>query len=264
MAQPNWSDLMPRVISGVVMVVVGLLLIWAGGMWFAAGIALIAGGMVWELCSMIAPYNKTRALEMGGVATLCLVAAIFLPGGFALPLLLIPSMIGLSLIPQRRSMFLLYCAAILLASYGMVRLRMDQGALWLGWLIAVVVVTDVAGYFAGRMIGGPKFWPKVSPKKTWSGTIAGWVGAAVVGIIFVLWQGESWSIVGVSIAISMASQMGDIAESAIKRRVGIKDSSNLIPGHGGLMDRFDGMLGASLMLLLTGPWTGLFYIIPRQ
>ena len=118
------------------------------------------------------------------------------------------------------------------------------------WLLVVVVVVDVAGYFAGKVFGGPKFWPKVSPKKTWSGTAAGWVGAAVVGLCYMIFAGGGVVAITVSIAAAMAAQMGDIAESAIKRKVGVKDSSNLIPGHGGLLDRFDGMLGAALLLLI--------------
>jgi phosphatidate cytidylyltransferase len=120
------------------------------------------------------------------------------------------------------------------------------------WLVVVVVATDVLGYFAGRMIGGPKFWPRVSPKKTWAGTLFGWLGAALVGLGFMLYTGVGAGLIGVSVAVSMASQMGDIAESAIKRKMDVKDSSSLIPGHGGLLDRFDGMLGASLFLLLIG------------
>ena len=116
--------------------------------------------------------------------------------------------------------------------------------------------TDVFGYFAGRTFGGPKFWPSVSPKKTWSGTAAGWVGAGLVGLLFSINTGVGLQLIGISIAISMASQMGDIAESGLKRKMGVKDSSNLIPGHGGLMDRFDGMLGASVFLLIMGQFIG--------
>ena len=123
-------------------------------------------------------------------------------------------------------------------------------ALWIGWLILVVAVTDIAGYFAGRAIGGPKFWPSVSPKKTWSGTMAGWIGAAVVGAIFARWSTAGPELVLISAVAALASQMGDIAESAIKRRMAVKDSSHLIPGHGGLLDRFDGLIGATLMMVL--------------
>jgi len=140
----------------------------------------------------------------------------------------------------------------MLAGFGLTQVRDDFGFGWLMWLVLVVVITDVVGYFAGRAIGGPKFWPKVSPKKTWSGTAAGWIGAAAVGFLFSINTGVGLQLVGVSVAMSMASQMGDMAESGMKRRLGVKDSSNLIPGHGGLLDRFDGMLGAALFLLIIG------------
>jgi phosphatidate cytidylyltransferase len=118
------------------------------------------------------------------------------------------------------------------------------------WLVAVVVATDVAGYFAGKALGGPKFWPRVSPKKTWSGTAAGWLAAAAVGAVFAAEAGIGLGVVVLSVLVSMASQAGDVAESALKRKMGVKDSSGLIPGHGGLFDRFDGMLGAAAMVLL--------------
>ena len=114
----------------------------------------------------------------------------------------------------------------------------------------VVIATDVFGYFAGRTLGGPKFWPSVSPKKTWSGTAAGWIAAGLVGLLFMLLTDAGWPIVWISMILSFASQMGDIAESALKRRMNVKDSSTLIPGHGGLFDRFDALLGAALFMLL--------------
>ena len=133
---------------------------------------------------------------------------------------------------------------------------MTWGVGWLLWLVLVVIVTDVFGYFAGRFFGGPKFWPAISPKKTWSGTVAGWIGAALVGLMFSINVEGGVLLMVISIAVSMASQMGDIVESALKRKMGVKDSSDLIPGHGGLMDRFDGMLGASLFLLIIGQFIG--------
>jgi phosphatidate cytidylyltransferase len=132
----------------------------------------------------------------------------------------------------------------------LVTFRENYGVVWLLWLVLVVIVTDIAGYFAGKTIGGPKFWPAISPKKTWSGTVAGWIGAAIVGFIFLRFTNAGPDLPWISVALSFASQMGDIAESAFKRRQGVKDSSTLIPGHGGLFDRFDGLLGASLVMLL--------------
>ena len=159
-------------------------------------------------------------------------------------------LVGVSKVERCRAVYIAFSALVLIAGWGMAHVRDDLGFGWMVWLVLVVVVTDVAGYFAGRIIGGPKFWPAVSPKKTWAGTSAGWVAAAVVGVGFGIGSGATGALVLASVVISFASQMGDIAESAIKRRVGVKDSSNLIPGHGGLLDRFDGMLGASLALLV--------------
>ena len=120
----------------------------------------------------------------------------------------------------------------------------------------VIMASDILGYFAGKIIGGPKFWPKVSPKKTWSGTIAGWIGAGLVALFYVANGHASGELIGISIAIAIAGQLGDVAESALKRHVGVKDSSNILPGHGGMFDRFDAMLGASLFLLLVGQLIG--------
>ena len=164
---------------------------------------------------------------------------------------------GAYVLKQNRLIFVGYCALIILAGYGFIYLRQDLGIVWLLWLLLVVIASDVGGYVAGRMLGGPKFWPKVSPKKTWSGTIAGWIGAALVGLYFSVAYGLSGDLWLVSVLVAFAAQMGDIAESAIKRKTGIKDSSNLIPCHGGFMDRFDGMLGASLVVILLVVLTGL-------
>jgi phosphatidate cytidylyltransferase len=153
-----------------------------------------------------------------------------------------------------------YALAIMLAGYGLVNLRGAGGTVAILWLVAVVVASDVLGYFAGRMLGGPKFWPAVSPKKTWSGTVAGWIGAALVGLCFAL-AGSSWLLVPLSALVAFAGQLGDIAESWVKRRAGVKDASNLIPGHGGVLDRFDALIGAVVMVMALGlvaPVTGLF------
>lgn len=253
----SWEDLTARVISGIGMVAIGLIVIWLGGHPLRIGFALVAAGMVWELVRLLTPEAHRSAQVMALIAGLALIGALYLPILMALPLLLAPAMAGIALVPRHRVLFLTFTAMILVAAFGMVQLREVSGMGWLLWLVLVVVATDIAGYFAGRAIGGPKFWPRVSPKKTWAGTIAGWFGAALVGLAFGALSGLGPSLVGLSIAVSMASQMGDMAESALKRRVGAKDSSTLIPGHGGLLDRFDGMLGGAVFLLLIGPWAGL-------
>lgn len=107
------------------------------------------------------------------------------------------------------------------------------------------------------MIGGRKFWPQLSPKKTWSGTIAGWIGAALVGVALVASGHGDTALIWISPLVAFAGQLGDIAESWLKRRAGVKDSSNLIPGHGGFMDRFDAISGATLAVMFIGLLTTL-------
>ena len=243
----QWSDLGQRLLSGGIAAGVGLWIMWLGGFAFHVMIAIVSGIMVWELVRMIG--GAQRAVMIGAATGLLLLAAMELPVGFALPLLLLPAMLGVSQIEQHRYTYAIYSAAILVAGYGLTALRDDFGFGWMAWLALVVISTDILGYFAGRFIGGPKFWPKVSPKKTWSGTVAGWIGAAIIGAIYVYNGVAGLELIGISIAISMASQLGDVSESALKRRMGIKDSSNIMPGHGGMFDRFDGMLGASIFLL---------------
>jgi phosphatidate cytidylyltransferase len=252
----RWADLATRMGSGAAMVVAGLLGIWFGGLVFHLLVALICGLMVWELVGMLRPGERGAQLQMGGLTGAAVIAAFYLPVGFALPVLLAPAMVGFGQLAKHRTIFMVFTVMILLAGFGIVQIRDELGFGWLMWLVLVVVTTDVVGYFAGRAIGGPKFWPRVSPKKTWSGTAAGWVGAALIGALFSLNTGVGLQLIGISIAVSMASQMGDMAESGVKRRMGVKDSSALIPGHGGLLDRFDGMLGASVFLLIIGQFIG--------
>jgi phosphatidate cytidylyltransferase len=209
----NWNDLATRSVTGVVLAAVGLGAILSGGLWFTLLVVIAAIAMTWELLGMLRP-----ALRQG----------------------------------KDRGIFVTYQSAILLGCLGLIAAG-DQGAGRLLFIVGLVVVTDILGYFAGRMFGGPKFWPAVSPKKTWSGTAAGWVGSAILAYVYWPAAMSGFSLAGfvtLAVFLSFASQMGDIAESAIKRRAGVKDSSNLLPGHGGVMDRFDGMVGVGLLLWL--------------
>jgi phosphatidate cytidylyltransferase len=247
-ASGQWDDLLARVGTGAALASLGLFAMWAGGIWFHLLIAAASAIMVWELGRMLGGGSNIRTL-----ASACFLAVMVageLPPSFALPLLMAPGIVAASQVPGSRPIYAIYTVAILLAGYGLMVLRDDFGFRWMAWLALVVIATDVLGYFAGRLIGGPKFWPQISPKKTWAGTVAGWIGAVAVGAVFMATTGIGAGILGASLALSMASQLGDIAESAVKRRSGVKDSSSILPGHGGLFDRFDGMLGASLLFLL--------------
>ncbi len=245
----KWDDLTVRTVSGLAIAAGGILAILVGGVWFQMLAVFVTAIMVWELWMMIRPQVPTTgALLAAGVASV-LSGLLVSDRALFLVFMLIVPVVGAAVLRTERKTFFLFALGIQIAGWGLVVFREDFGALWLLWLILVVAATDVFGYFAGRAFGGPKFWPKVSPKKTWSGTAAGWVAAALVGAIFLLFTDAGGDIVWISALLSFSSQMGDIAESALKRRMNVKDSSTLIPGHGGLFDRFDGLLGASLFML---------------
>lgn len=246
----KWEDLKVRVISGIAMMLVGAIGVILGGVWFQMLVVFVTAVMVWELWMMIAADKPNQgAVLAAGVAS---VQSGLLLGASPLGMLLIflVPLLGAWRVKHERVTFFVFAVGIQLAGWGLVQFRTEYGFTWIIWLMLVVVATDIFGYLAGRTFGGPKFWPKVSPKKTWSGTIAGWLSAGVVGLIFTLFTNAGLSIILISMVLSLASQMGDIAESALKRRMGVKDSSTLIPGHGGLFDRFDALLGAALFMLL--------------
>lgn len=248
----KWGDLAPRVASAIVMVLIGAVEVWLGGNWFHALVAAVGGGMIWELTRMMAPNAPRLPIQLGILSAVVLFVAPLIHPQFMLPILVAPAIVGATQIEKDRLIYGAYAIALMLACLGLMLLRDFNGIRLIVWLVLVVIATDVAGYFVGRIVGGPKFWPKVSPKKTWSGTVGGWIAAAAVGAFF-----GSWPLIAISVVTSFCSQMGDAAESAIKRRTGVKDSSNLIPGHGGLLDRFDALMGAALFVMLMGAIVGL-------
>jgi len=252
MSQPtrNWDDLRPRIITGGALIVVGVLVIWLGGSIFAVTAALVTGVMVWELSRMIAPEQTSQAIQLGILTAACLLLARYLGSFYVLPLLLAPALAGVYLLRAHPAIFAVYAVGITIAGYGLSHFRDGYGVVWLFWLVIVVAATDIAGYFGGKIIGGKKFWPAISPKKTWAGIVSGWLAAAVIGLIFLSITDAGRDLIWISMVLAFASQLGDVAESAVKRRMGVKDSSNLLPGHGGLFDRFDALLGASLFMLL--------------
>ncbi|GAB4267181.1 MAG: phosphatidate cytidylyltransferase [Pararhodobacter sp.] len=245
----TFSDLRARVLSGVAMAAVGAGAVWAGGMVFAALAIGLAGLMGWELHRMMTPEARDGQSEAHGVVAAILVAVFSatLGGWLSLGGLALSAAVIAWRQPRDRLAFGAYLGLILWAAHGLIALRDGFGPGFVLWLICVVVASDVAGYFAGRILGGPRFWPRISPKKTWSGTVAGWLLAAVVGWVFMRQMGLGASVVVLSAVLAFAGQMGDIAESALKRHKGVKDSSDLIPGHGGVLDRFDAMIAVAAL-----------------
>ena len=251
----SWSDLRPRIVTGVALAVVGLGAVLSGGLFLLVLVAVMAAAMIWELDQMLTPSTARQSVMLALLAG----AGMFMFGTWSASigagvLLAVPVVGALRQSSRDRGIFLFYGLVILAGALGLFLVRNTLATAGPAlWLVLIVVVTDIAGYFGGRLIGGPKFWPAVSPKKTWSGTISGWVGAAgmsaLVAGLFLPGQLPLTAFVLLAMVLSLASQLGDIGESALKRRAGIKDSSNLLPGHGGVLDRFDGMIAVFALVL---------------
>jgi phosphatidate cytidylyltransferase len=258
------SDLWPRVVSGVVLASVAIALTVAGPMPFAVLVLTVALIVSWEWGRVVrgTDMDMVLAAQLGGVAAGIMLAAIDLPALGVLALAIGTILVALLAIGRNSGYSALGVAFAGLPGIAMLWLRGDQGyGLWaVLYIMLIVVVTDVAAYFSGRLVGGPKLWPQVSPNKTWAGLIGAVIASAVVGWIYATYcpvpaAPEKLSLGGALLAV--VAQAGDFAESALKRRFGTKDASQLIPGHGGFMDRVDGLttaaIAAGLYAVINGP-----------
>ena len=253
-------DLLLRVASAVVLAPLAIGAAYVGG-WLFAGFWLIAAlGVLWEWSTLVGGNAAQRITLAGGAALIVATLALQL-GHPALALAaVVAGMAAVAVAPRSRlsaSGGVSYAAAIVLSP---VLLRADShyGFAVVMLLFAVVWGTDIAAYFGGRLIGGPKLLARVSPKKTWSGALVGAAAAVLLGLAVakVAAIGNVAAIALLCLLLSAASQAGDLFESAIKRRFGAKDTSQLIPGHGGLMDRLDGFVVAALIAALIGAARG--------
>ncbi|MTH64746.1 phosphatidate cytidylyltransferase [Paracoccus shanxieyensis] len=252
----KWADLRKRFGWGALLLVLGVILLLSSGLWMRLGVSVIAGLMMWELARLTGwrhPefHSPRHPVLIGCLSALVLLTMLMIPGDLPLLLIVVPILAGLpGTHSHERLAYVTFTISILGAAYALVAMREVMGLATVFWIVATVVQSDVLGYFVGRKLGGRKFWPSISPKKTWSGTLAGWAGAFVLALGLLATGEAPWSVLLIGPALAIAGQFGDIAESWLKRRVGAKDSSALIPGHGGVMDRFDAMTGALLLALL--------------
>ncbi len=253
------SELALRIASALVLVPVALGTAYIGGWPFAAFWGVAAIGVLWEWDSLVAQAGPWSAVLMTGAASLVLALVLIANGGVLAAIVVVAmSMLGAAaLAPRGRRTWvaggILYAGALGAAP---ILLRSDRayGFLAVMFLFAIVWTTDIVAYFVGRAAGGPKLVPRVSPKKTWSGALGGTVAAALMAIAVaeVAELPQLPAIGMLAIAVSIAAQGGDLFESFVKRRFGAKDSSHAIPGHGGLMDRLDGFIAASVVAALIG------------
>lgn len=258
MTSGRWNDLQARIISAVVLLAIAAGSLWLGPTGFGIFVLVLVAAMHWELARMIIPNATWQGFASAGIALIASLVMLVYADPMGQGVILALSAVVQALLFRRMiGRAALYSCAIVVSGLVLYRLDLNFGVMAILWLTGLVVVTDIAGYFAGRILGGPKFWPRFSPKKTWSGAVAGWLAAVGLSIAMLPAIAPDLGVVSIvilAIVLSFCSQMGDIFESAIKRKCDVKDSSNLIPGHGGVLDRMDGIVGAALAFGVVGPW----------
>jgi phosphatidate cytidylyltransferase len=253
---PDSRNLVMRIAVAAVLIPLAVAIAYAGGWLWTALVTLAAIGLFVEWLAIVGLAGAIR-VTVPGVAALAVAGLCFAIGRLdaALIVLAVGFVAVVSIAPERRGWAaagFLYAAAAEIASV-LVRLDPAKGFAALMFVLLIVWVTDSGGYFAGRGIGGPKLWPRVSPKKTWAGAAGGFAASLAVAVGFAAFDlGRIGPLLMLSGALSVVSQLGDLFESAVKRRFGVKDSSHIIPGHGGLMDRLDGFVAAVVVAALFG------------
>jgi phosphatidate cytidylyltransferase len=241
------GDLRTRIVSGVILAVVALLGVLVGGWLLAVGLAIVTAAIAWEWTAMSVGHDEyaTAAVAAPGIVAVLLVAA-----GQPVAALVVVALGVVGVVLWTGSRWaaggVIY-AAILGVSLMAIRVDPLNGIAAVFFVFAIVWGADTGAYAAGRTFGGPKLWPRVSPKKTWSGLIGGTIAGVAAGLIVVVIAGGGIhaATIVVAVVLALLSAAGDLFESAVKRHFGVKDASNLIPGHGGVMDRVDGLLVAA-------------------
>jgi phosphatidate cytidylyltransferase len=247
-ASSRWRDLAPRVASAMAVAPIVLGAIWQGGLVWQALLTLLATIAVLEWAGLC--HQKLDSfLALTAAASLpAAQAAYFAAGG---PIAAAAILVVFGAYVAGRHLMLGGGVFYVGAGYlGLLLLRQGAGGLEnLLFVILVVWANDIGAYIFGRLIGGKRLAPKLSPGKTWAGAGGGLVFAIAAGLGVAMWAGAShigqfWA-EGIAAALSLCAQAGDLMESALKRRSGRKDSGSLLPGHGGLLDRVDGLLAAA-------------------
>jgi phosphatidate cytidylyltransferase len=248
------GDFRTRVVSGLGMGVVAALFTLSGAIAFSILVVVVALLLSWEWGRLVhgRDADMVIAIHVGSAGAATVLAAF---GYVGLGLLTLPigAILAMLLSLGRSSVFaalgVFYAG---LPAVALIWLRSDAslGMLAVIFVIVIVIASDTAGFLFGRVLGGPKLWPRLSPNKTWAGMIGALVASSIIGAFF--WfavpEASAVRLAATGVVLSLAAQGGDLAESAIKRRFGAKDSGSLIPGHGGIMDRVDGLVAAAAVV----------------
>jgi phosphatidate cytidylyltransferase len=247
LAPANPSALKLRILSALILAPVALGAVWAGGIWLTALVLAAVLGMGWEWARLCGRGH----IGVSGIAIiatlLAAVGALALGLGAAWVIAILGSL-GVSLVARAtRQADPAWAAAgtlwIAAGSIAFLTVTLGAGRTLTIWLLAVVWTSDIAAYAVGRTVGGPRLAPRISPNKSWAGFVGGLIGPALAGALSApLLDGPPGFFTAFGAGLGLAAQLGDLAESFAKRHFGVKDSSGLIPGHGGLLDRLDGLL----------------------
>jgi phosphatidate cytidylyltransferase len=255
-AEQGSRNLLLRIIVALVLAPAAIAIGYAGGWLWTVLVTLAAIGLYVEWLTIIGAAREMRVVASGTVALAIAGFCLGLGRIDASLLALALGLAGVALLSTKRRIWtatgFFYAAAAEIASV-LVRFDQSYGFVALILILLVVWVTDIGGYFAGRGLGGPKLWPGVSPRKTWAGAIGGFAASLAVAAGFAAFGlGKAGPLLLLGAALSVVSQLGDLFESAVKRSFGVKDSSHIIPGHGGLLDRLDGFVAAVVMAAIFG------------
>jgi phosphatidate cytidylyltransferase len=243
------NELRTRTVVGLALIIVALGALWMGG--FPFWLLLVVAGVLmqgeWGL--LVGASEQYRKMAMFAVsvplAILCPLAA----GVSWVAFVLMATAFFFVLLTARSFALALGILYVCVPVMALLLLRGQapdgQGLLLAFWALSLVWATDIGAYFAGRSIGGPKLAPRVSPSKTWAGLAGGVLAALLTGFLLHRFAGLPIQLAAASGLLAVAAQLGDLLESGMKRRAGVKDSGNLLPGHGGVMDRLDGVVAAA-------------------
>jgi phosphatidate cytidylyltransferase len=257
----RWDDLKPRVLSAVILAATGLAGLFVGGAAWTVLLAACAAGLAIEWAMLCTLPGLRGATLVASVLACVAIAALGHPAQAVAALLPAWLLVWLAARhgggrPIAGSAGVLYLG---LPAIALIWLRADE-PVGLGnvlFVLMVVWASDIGAYLAGRWIGGPRLAPRISPGKTWSGAAGGLIAALAVGVGTAVWLGAApLSAAAIALPLGLVAQAGDLLESAIKRWLGVKDSSHIIPGHGGLLDRLDGVLAAAPLAALIVWWIG--------
>jgi phosphatidate cytidylyltransferase len=252
------GELRLRVASAAVMALAAVGTAYWGGWPFALFWLLAGLGVLWEWGRFVSVSVAQRLVAIGAAAAVSAALARAFEDTSAVAVTALVALVAAAFAGRAwGAAGLLYAGSLAVAPI-VLRADPEWGGAAIALLFAVVWGTDIAAYFGGRRFGGPKLWPAVSPHKTWSGALTGAAVGVVGGIVVAAVAGapDLAAVALLSLALSVAAQLGDLLESAIKRRFGAKDASHIIPGHGGLMDRLDGFVTAAVLAAAIGVLRG--------